>query len=256
MPDHRRIRLHGRGPALWPEHKPEEEVLDLRATTAEPVWFATYQGSPVPPGGYIFRRDWFRERYDIDDPGVRNRVYARFLSFDTAQKTEDRHDYSALVVGELWPDYRLGIRFVDRRRLEFPELVDWIETAAGRWNRDEKLHAIIVEDKMSGTSALQTMRASSSDLVRRLLVPFVPTTDKVTRANQAAVWARLRSVILPYVREDLYWLIDFQEEELFLFPQVDHDDRIDAFDQLVLYLENMLSAGYEARKREQPEATK
>ncbi|MBK7918418.1 MAG: hypothetical protein IPJ94_19605 [Chloroflexi bacterium] len=53
-------------------------------------------------------------------------------------------------------------------------------------------------------------------------------------------------MLLPYPTADLYWLIDF-EEELFSFPQAAHDDRVDSFTQLILYLEHILAAGRQAR---------
>lgn len=242
-----RLLLHTNGPALWPAHKPLAEVLELRETTPELVWSGTYQGVPTPPGGYVFKRAWWRERrYDINDRAIINQVYGRWLSFDTALKDKESNDHNAFTVGELWPDYRLGIRRVEQRRMEFPELVGEIEHQAHAWNRDGKLRGILIEDKSSGTSAMQTLAATSPDWLKGLLIPFMPTTDKVTRATQAAVWCRNGCVWLPRPSADAPWLIDF-EDELFGFPQVAHDDRVDSMTQLILYLEHILAAGRQAR---------
>jgi predicted phage terminase large subunit-like protein len=223
------------------------EVLELKATTPELTWSGTYQGVPTPPGGYIFKRTWWKDnRYDIQDQAVKNLVYARYISWDTAEKAKEEHDYSAFTVAELWPDYRLGIRRVQQMKLEFPDLTAEMEHQAKLWNFDGKLHGILIEDKSSGTSALQTLAASAQAWLRPLLIPFIPTTDKVTKGNQAAVWCKNGSVLLPIPSEHCPWLIDF-EDELFSFPQVKHDHRTDTFTQLILYLEHILSAGYEAR---------
>lgn len=240
------VMLHNEGPALWPAHKPLAEVLELRETTPELVWSGTYQGVPTPPGGYIFKRGWWPagRRYSLSDRAIYNLVYGRWISWDTALKDKETTDYSAFTVGELWPDYRLGIRLVKQVRLEFPYLPQEIERVARAWNRDGKLRGILIEDKASGTSALQTLAAGAEPWIRQLLIPFMPTTDKVTRASQAAVWCRNGCVLLPLPGEP--WLIDF-EDELFGFPQVAHDDRTDSMSQLILYLENLLAAGRQAR---------
>lgn len=244
MPTHR-VLLHQNGPALWPEHKPLAEILELQATTPELIWHGTYQGSPTPPGGYTFKREWWprANRFVLGE----QQVHTRFLSFDTGLKDKETTDFTGYVVGELWPDYRLGIVYAEQQRLEFPFLPEYIEQTAVRWNGDGRLNAIIIEDKASGISALQTLQASAPAWMADLLVPFLPTTDKVTRGSQSAVWCKNRSVLLPVLSPELHWLIDF-EDELFDFPQAVHDDRADAFSQLILYLENLLSAGWQARE--------
>lgn len=244
----RSVHLHD-GRCLWPQHKPLDEVMLLKETTRPLIFSGTYQGLPTPPGGYIFKRAWWNgpgRRYSLDDQKVKNLVYGRWLSFDTANKAKDDNDYSAYSVVELWPDYRLGLRYAQAERWEFPQLPQEIEAAALKWNYDEKLKGILIEDKQSGTSALQTLAATSPNWLRPLLIPFMPTTDKVTRAEQAAVWCKNGSVLLPYVGQDLHWLIDF-EDQLFNFPQATYDDLTDSFSQVILYLENLLEHGYHAR---------
>lgn len=245
------LHLHS-GWTIWPEHKPLQEVELIKATTPESIWFATYQGTPTRPGGSIFRASWWegQNRYDSADKGLANEVYARYISWDTALKAnkrpEDDHDFSAYVVAELWPDYRLGIRYCYQEHLEFPELPKQIAASAGRWNYDDKLRAVLIEDKVAGTSALQTLRATADDWLRELLVPFIPTTDKQTRAGQAAVWAQNGCILLPQVARDLWWVMDF-EDQLYEFPRAAHDDLVDAFSQLILYLEHYLEHGFKAR---------
>ncbi len=249
MPTTTRFCLHVNGPALWPEHKPLAEVLALRATTPEPIWECTYQGNPTPPAGMIFRREWWRDaRFDPENHAHVNSCVARWISWDTAMKDEETNAYTACVIGELWPDYRLAVREVWRDRLEFPELPVTIETIARRYNRDEKLRGIIIEDKASGTSAYQTLSASSEEWLRPLLVAFQPVGDKVQRAQQAGVWCRNGCVLLPRPGPAAPWLVDF-EDELFTFPGSIFKDQVDAFDQLILYVENLLAEGWRARSQ-------
>lgn len=232
--------------ALWPEHKPLAEVLELQATTPENIWSGTYQGVPTAPGGATFRRDWFRDRFDAGKPELAWSCVARWLSFDTALKDREDSDYSACAVGELWPDYRMALREVWRGKPIFPDLPVEIERLARRHNHDGKLRGVIIEDKASGTSAYQTLLASAPQWLRGLLIAFMPQGDKEYRANQAGVWCKNGSVQLPAPSEHVPWLIDF-EDELFTFPQSQFDDQVDSFSQLVIYCENLLAEGFRLR---------
>lgn len=237
------LLLHRNGPALWPEHKPLAEVLDLKAVTPALVWSGTYQGQPTPPGGYIFKRAWWRGRNRYEGEVA---THARYISWDTAMKDDEVNDPSACLVADLLPDYRLALRWAYAERLEFPDLAAQIQAVAEQWNTDGKLAGIIIEDKSSGTSALQTLRANAPDWLAALLFGFIPTTDKITRGSQASIWCANGCVLLPRPNAQQHWLIDF-EDELFNFPQGAHDDRVDTLSQLILYLENILEYGYHAR---------
>lgn len=146
------------------------------------------------------------------------------------------------------PDYRLFLREVWRGRWEFPDLPEEIESVARRHNHDGKLRAVIIEDKASGTSAIQTLRASSENWLAGLIIGFMPSGSKEERAEQSATWGKNGSVLLPDPSFACKWLADF-EEELFNFPQSTFADQIDSFSQLVIYLENYLAAGWRARNR-------
>lgn len=251
MPVTHKVFLHDRGPALWPEHKSLDEILELQATTPEPIWQSVYQGSPTSPGGTIFKRQWWRSknRYDSSPENMvrlTSSCIGRWISWDTAMKDTDDAAYTADVVGELWPNYQLAIREVWRERLEFPELPTAMSQVTQRYNWDGKLQAILVEDKSSGTSALQTLRASADQTTRGLLKAFMPVGDKNQRANQAAVWCKNDCILLPEPSEQVPWLLDF-EEELFGIPSSLYRDQGDAFAQLVIYTENLLERGWHAR---------
>lgn len=257
MPATYRVKLHsdfevveGRPmAALWPAHKPLSEVLELRDTTPESIWFGTYQGQPTPPQGSVFLRVWWdgKNRFDHGDSRLVNWVVGRWLSWDTGLKDEDDSAYSALSVGELWPDYRLAIREVWRERLQFPDLPDKILQFARYYNRDGKLRGVLIEDKASGTSAHQTLSNTAESWLKPLLVPFMPTADKETRAQQAAVWCKNGSVLLPHPGESCSWLIDF-EDELFDFPGSVYKDQVDSLAQLILWTENLLAEGWRMRE--------
>ena len=243
---HYRYLVHTSGPALWPDHKPLEEVLLLKGTTPAPVWEATYQANPTAPGGQTFKRKWFRERFDATDRRFVNERVGVWISADTALTDKDGSAYTAFVVGEGSPTYQLYIREVWRGRIEFPDLTAEIKSIAQRYRHDGKLRGVVIENKASGISALQTLRASSDEQFARMLIGFIPVGDKEFRANQASVWCKNGSVLLPEPSNAVPWLADF-EEEFFGFPSSAYDDQVDAFSQLVIYLENYLATGWRAR---------
>jgi len=241
-----RVRLHDRGPALWPENKPEKEIEELKATTPPLIWAGTYQGVPSPPGGFTFKREWWRNqnRYDPENPPS---VVARFQSWDTAETDSEDAAYSVCITAGLTADYRLLIESVYRARLIFPELPPKIESLAKWALGNGGLKVVLIEDKSSGVSAYQTLKVSANKAVSRLIYPFTPRVDKETRANQAALWGANGSILLPYPDTSAIWLMDF-EDELFDFPQSAYKDQVDAFSQLVIYCENYLASGLHKRK--------
>jgi predicted phage terminase large subunit-like protein len=248
MPVTHKVLLHQNGPALWPEHKPLAEILELQATTPAPIWSSIYQGAPTAPGGTIFHRAWWRgkNRYDAADHRLVSDCIGRWISWDTALKDTNDAAYTACTVGELQPNYKLAIREVYRERLEFPELPQVMGQVTSRYNADRKLRGVLIEDKASGTSAYQTLMAGADRDMQQLLIPFMPVGDKDTRANQAAVWCHNDCILLPEPSAAVPWLLDF-EEELFGIPTSTYRDQGDAFAQMIIYTENYLAQGWHAR---------
>jgi phage terminase large subunit-like protein len=195
-----------------------------------------------------FRREWWRgrNRYDATDPAYGNRCIARYISWDTGLKDKKTSAYSAAVVLELLPDYRLLVREVWREKLIFPDLVPEIEGLARRYNRDGKLRGVLIEDKASGISAYQTIQETSPAWLREITIPFEPHGDKSQRGQQAAVWCKLDCVLHPAPSERAPWLYDF-EAELFAAPEAEYMDQHDAYVQGIIYLEHLLAEGWRAR---------
>lgn len=233
--------------ALWPEHKPLNEVLKLRETTPALIWQGTYQGNPVPSSGYVFRREWWhdRSRYTAGQPV--GKVVARYQSWDLAEKDRETNDYSVCVTADILSDYRMLIRDVYRARLTFDAVPGTIISMARLWNRDSLLRNVVIEDKSSGTPAFQTLKATADQWLKALLVAYQPIGGKVERANAASVWCANGMVWLPYPGEAALWLLDF-EDELFSFPQATFDDQTDAFSQTIIFCEHLLSAGLAGRR--------
>ncbi len=167
--------------------------------------------------GGVFSPEWFRY-YDRLPPDA-------FLiqSWDTASKAGELHDYSVCTT---WGVSRLGFFLVDvdRQKLTYPALKRAIvDNAAQHVPR-----AIIIEDKGSGTSAIQELRGETA----LPIVPYEPgDKDKVTRAMGVTSLYEAGRVFHP---RSAPWLQD-HEIELTIFPEGAHDDQVDSVVQALAY---------------------
>lgn len=240
----------GEGELLWESQFGADELSTLKASLGKRAAAGQLQQLPAPAGGMIFLSEWWADglnRYDAEDKRIQNTVVGRWLSFDTALKDKESNDYTAMGVYELTPDYQLMKRNAWWRRMQFPQLATTIEDEAQRWNFDEKLRGIVVEDKGSGTSALQSVRQSAPDWLAALLIAFNPQGSKEGRGRQASLWCERGCVLLPSPSPSVPWLLSFCDDFLFKFPGGAFDDPVDELTQIVIYLEHYLAEGWRGR---------
>lgn len=194
----------------------------------------------------IFQAKWWdandrpRVRYDIDDGAVKNRVFERYLFFDTAFRDKESSAYAACVVLEVMSgSYRVNVRHATREKLQVPDLDPWVTELAREWNHDGLLADVVIEDRASGIGLVQTLkRAADRDTADRI-VGFAPPGSKDEKCKQAAIYCRLGIVPIPYPSENAGWLSMFMKE-LLKVPNSDYRDLSDAFALGVLYLEQYL----------------
>lgn len=202
------------GELMFPERFPEAQVKELEDTMGSYATAGQLQQRPSPRGGGIIKVDWFRYYRDI--PALEWRaIYA-----DTAQKTGEENDYS---VFQCWGRSTAGQAIlIDqiRGKWEAPEL---IEKGRAFWHRHKDNHlvplrSLKVEDKVSGTGLIQTLRREGIPIL-----PVQRNRDKVSRAYDAAPFIESGNVLLP---EWTDWL-DGLLGEASTFPAGAHDDQLD-----------------------------
>ncbi|MGH9930717.1 MAG: phage terminase large subunit [Pyrinomonadaceae bacterium] len=203
------------GEALVPELHPIDKLLETKSIMTEYFWAAMYQQSPVALGGNFFKADWWK--YYRNLPAIKwRKIYA-----DTAQKTKESSDYTVL---ECWGMSETGQAvLIDlvRGKWEAPELV---VNARAFWNKHRSikgqgvLRAMMVEDKVSGTGLIQTLKREGVPVL-----PIQRNVDKIVRAMDAAPLIESGNVLLP---EDAPWLSEFLIEAI-AFPNGTHDDQLD-----------------------------
>ena len=196
-------------------------------------------------GLWPYRREYFaNNRFDPTNPANRRLSVGRYISWDTAFKTKADSDYSAWVVADVTPDYRLQVVEAGMERFEFPDLLVAADELAVRYDYDFKLMGVIIEDKATGGPLYESL-ARWSPWLGEFLYPFEPVGDKDERTKQAAPWAKRGMISLPQPSADVPWL-SLLEEQLFNRNAAKQDLR-DAFNQLVIHRQGMLTDGWAAR---------
>ena len=203
------------GELLDPVRFPVEVVARDKRAMGSYAWAGQMQQRPAPAGGGIFKDEWWRY-LDTAPPIEWRSIYA-----DTAQKTKEANDFSVL---QCWGKTREGqavLLDMDRGKWEAPEL---LERARAFWRKHlavsgkGALRSFKIEDKVSGTGLVQTLRREGLPVQ-----PIKRSVDKVTRAHDAAPMVESGNVVLlrsvPHLSDML--------AEASAFPNGAHDDTLD-----------------------------
>lgn len=220
----------GRAPGdwLWTEWFTPAHWQRERRIQGERNWAALYQQRPKPADGALIKRAW-PKRYTT--------LPAEFIrvvqSWDTAYKDTQYNDPSVCTT---WGETRTGryLLHVFRDKMEYPALKRAVASLAEKWKPD----CILIEDKASGQSLIQEMRAGFSVPVIAIDTGTESKTDRLVATSSQ--W----EAGLIYLPEQAPWLMDF-ESELFGFPLTTHDDQVDSASQALAYMHGN-SGRYEA----------
>lgn len=223
------------GEALWPEYYSRAELLEIKATLPASDWFALYKGKPRDLDGNVVKSVWFK-RYDRTPVNVEvlgpsgeivsmeRHIRRITVSVDCAEKATQRSNYTAAGV---WVEDLQGNHYlvdVMRRRLEFTQMVEAIETLARKWGAG----AILVENAGAGVQFLQ-QRAGKS--VAPLIAIETKSKSKEFRFDGITPMFEAGEVWLP---KKAPWLTDY-ENELLAFPNAAQDDQVDMTSQYLAW---------------------
>jgi predicted phage terminase large subunit-like protein len=219
-----RVVHRKQGDLLHPARWPKAWVEKQKRTVGPFIWASQFQQRPAPSGGAIFKNEWFQTYRKEPDKGT------TIISLDTAFSIKKTADYSAASV---WTahDGRYYLRFVWRERVAYPDLKRMVEELADVWMPD----AVLVEEKASGQSLLQSLRQETS----LPIVGIQVDTDKTMRAHSVTALFSAGRVYFP---EDAPWLPTYLHE-LELFPATAFDDMVDTTTQALRYLRSQQSDG-------------
>jgi len=201
------------GDLMFPERFSEEQVKELEASLGVYAVAGQLQQRPSPRGGGLFKDEWWQ--YYTVPPMMEYRA----IYVDTAQKTKQENDYSVL---ELWGRSKTGQAYLldlHRGKWEAPELLVqarafWAKHKAGA----APLRAMKIEDKISGTGLIQTLKREGIPIIA-----IQRDRDKISRAHDSAPMIQSGNVYLP---SNAAWLSEFLAEAS-KFPNAIHDDQLD-----------------------------
>lgn len=230
------------GEALWPDAYPVAELLRRKANMSSRMWAAQYQGRPVPAEGGTFKRHWWR-RY-----GALPKLARVELFVDSAFKEGVANDYSVIAVWGADGDGDSYALRVWRERVAFPDLIRavhdvhaWAKGAFG-----VAVKAVVIEDKASGQSAIQTLgrpyHTEGGKLPKLPVVAWeIPAgASKLARAEGVTHLVEGGRAHLP---QSAPWVEDFIVEHE-TFPTGAHDDQVDTTSMALARLD-----AHAARKR-------
>jgi predicted phage terminase large subunit-like protein len=214
-----RVYKRKAGTVIDPRRESAEDLARLKRSMGDLFFSAQYQQEPIPLAGNIIKAEWFKE-YDVvptqryDDTLV--------ISIDTAMKAEQLADFSVATAWLNQGDYAYLLDLW-RERVDYPEL----KRAVSRLREKYPNVTLLIEDKGSGTSLIQELRANNC-----AVIGINPEGDKGTRAAKISAQFEAGSVFFP---KNAAWL-NALKAELLGFPNTKHDDQVDSITQALSWI--------------------
>jgi predicted phage terminase large subunit-like protein len=211
------------GEPLWPTQYNKKYFNQFR--NQKRTWSALYQQSPVVAGGNLFRSSFFRY-FTIEgdvlllhtSTGIKRHFMYNCWSFqtiDTALKEKESSDYTAMIQIIVTPDYDLLVRDIFNEKLEVPKQPGALISYRAKWQPQFQL----IEEAQSGIFLSQLFKGTSMP-IRTVKA----TKDKVTRSYEVLTYYEAGKVYHYAQMGNL----EIFEKQLAAFPNVKHDDMVDA----------------------------
>jgi predicted phage terminase large subunit-like protein len=194
------------------------ESLDALKVQEPEVYAAQYQQSPIPPGGFLIKRDQIRY---CDELPRRTSSSVYLQTWDTAQKAGEANARSACL-DILVQDNKYFIASALAGQWEYPDLEQRVLARAN----EQKPNAILIEDTGFGTALISALKQRGLSVIA-----VKPEGDKTTRLRrQMSKFTNGQVIVLKSApgRPDL-------ETELFAFPGGHRNDLVDALSQALDY---------------------
>ena len=212
------------GHALHPARQSLEALRERCHEMGSINFNAQFLQNPLPALGNLVRAEWLKHYgRDFDYLKARGSIV---LSVDCASKEGVTNDWSVVLISQV---ERGEARILDvfRRKLIFPDLLRHVIRLCREWGATE----ILIEDQVSGTQLIQTLRSERPSGVP-WPIRIKPEASKATRLSGVSSMIEAEQLLLP---EEAPWLADFKAE-LLAFPSSKHDDQVDALSQLLAWV--------------------
>lgn len=231
--------------ATCPFARSAEELLHLKETEYE-TFMAQHQQSPIPSGGYIFKREWMQKEFSQFD----NEKYENIsIWVDSALEKEEQHDFTVLQLWARTANAQARIFNQWRGKWDSPELrrktAEFIVECRRQFPTMRRLY---VEKKASGTGLIQEINSELRRLgednpsIREFCwsVSVIPVnkgakSSKAIVAKDAAGYWEEGRVEMP---KDATWKEIFISEHIGFNPldRHAHDDQVDTASMAITHL--------------------
>jgi len=193
-----------------------KEFLDQQRRALPSAWFnQEFCCEFAQDDASIFKEVWV-QYYDPDDLPHMDRI---IQSWDTAQTKSSTSSY---VVGQVWGSHGADFYLLDqvRGRYDFDETVRAIQDLSSRWLLST---AKLVEAQALGAAVVTHLKPKIAGLI-----PITVKDSKETRASDCVPVWQSKNVYIPKPDNGKYaWVYEYVQE-LLNFPNVAHDDQVDA----------------------------
>ena len=220
-----------KGEALWPERFGDYEALKLQV--GDTIFETQYQQKPIASDKTIIKPSMIIERDLPETPGIENAdiVYA---SHDFPVKDKETSDFLGSCMG-----YRVNstLYITDclEKRMAFVKSIEYVKHIDSVFPGAIQ----IIEDKANGSPIIQQLQDEVSGIQA-----FQPgTQSKTQRLESASLYMTSGNVVfVKTVFDKLTNTWKFSEaienliKRLLNFPFVEHDDIVDGFSMLVLFV--------------------
>jgi predicted phage terminase large subunit-like protein len=216
---------------LHPARLSHAVLADRKRNMGTDVFNPQYLMAPTPEAGNMIRRDWLKY---YDPPLARQEGDLIVQSWDTAMKGGPANDYSVCLTFLVRNKNEYYLLDVFRKRLEFQDLLKEVTPHAAKFGAA----TVLIEEQASGIPFVQMARS----LGLQGVIAIRQRLDKQTRLRSAIPKIEAGSLFVP---KSAPWLDDFLSECLG-FPNVKHDDQIDALSQFLNWRTNREGSVFEA----------
>lgn len=219
------------GDCLWPERF--GDYSNLRYQVGETIFQTQYLQKPIASDKTVIKPEMIIEKDLPDTPGI-ERADIIYASHDFPVKDKDTSDFLGSALA-----YRVGanLYIIDclEKRMAFVKSVEYVEQLS------EVYPGIIevIEDKANGSPILQQLQ----DKVPGMQAFQPGAASKMQRLESASLYMNSGNVIFVKTKFNKFTnTYEFSEamqnliNRLLNFPFVEHDDIVDAFSMLVLFV--------------------
>ena len=174
-------------------------------------------------GGGVIKHAWCRFYQEAN----KNDYSRKSIPADTANKTKEWNDYTAIGVWGLTNRMRLRLLDLVHEKMEIPELQKTFIALWEKWKMGIgtcRCTAIYIEDKASGTQVIQQLSRGYG----LPIMPYVPDKDKLERVMDAIPQLATGNVELPQNDQHPMSKVLIDEADAFSADMSHlHDDLVD-----------------------------